>query len=149
MHQFQPSIANTSLPAKNREINLCWLKDAFQSPAHTAWHLSIMLNVCTKTTFRLCFFCKKIYLSGHLRRPGFFPTREQRREKIAANETVSLSIFPAVQFSWVCFLLMWPFGYSAKWFTFPDMILWIGNSAPPELEEGTAAKFKDLGLSKR
>ena len=29
-------------------------------------------------------------LSGHLRRPGFFPTREQRREKIAATETVSL-----------------------------------------------------------
>ena len=44
---------------------------------------------------------------------------------------------------------MWPFGYLAKWFTFPDMILCIGNSAPPELEEGTAAKFKDLGLSKR
>ena len=28
-------------------------------------------------------------LSGHLRRPGFFPTREQRPEKIAASETVS------------------------------------------------------------
>ena len=50
VHHFQPSIANTSLPAKNREVNLCWLKDAFQSPAHTAWHLSIILNICTKTT---------------------------------------------------------------------------------------------------
>ena len=72
----------------------------------------------------------------HLRRPGFFPTREQRREKIAATDcffvhlscsAIFLSIFPANV----------AFRKPGKMVCFSTHFLVIGITAPQE--EGTLA----------
>ena len=79
-------------------------------------------------------------VSGHLWRPGFSQLANSAERKLRQLRQFHLSIFSsvlAVLSSGVHIQLMWCFGNPAIWSAFPDMILWVGISAPPVREEGT------------